>query len=77
MTSLAPNARQPLRFLCPTCGEEVARSPIKQDPAPVVDCVHCGTLCALTRPGQGSRVADARTAIKVVPTGMAAIFRPV
>lgn len=77
MAKIPSNVRQPLRYLCPDCGEEVACSEVKQEPAPVVDCRACGTLCALSRPGHGSRIGEARAAIKVVPTGMAAIMRPV
>lgn len=75
--TLPPNARQPLRYLCPSCGHEIARSELGNAPAPVVDCGACGTLCAITRPGNGSRIHEARTAVKVVPTGMAAIMRHV
>lgn len=77
MTTPQINTRQPLRYLCPVCETEVARYGLEQMPAPVVDCGHCGTLCALSRPGEGSRIQEAKDAVKIVPTGMFAIVRPV
>jgi len=75
--TLVPNTRQPLRYHCGHCGCEVARPALRVAPPPVVDCPSCGALCALTRPGQSSRVPDATPTVKVVPTGMSAVMRHV
>ena len=73
--NLVPNTRQPLRYHCGHCDAEVARPALRVSPPPVVDCPNCGVLCALTRPGQSSRVQGATPAVKIVPTGMSAIVR--
>lgn len=64
--------RQPqpsLRYRCPACNTDLGTA---EDAAPRVDCPACATRCALgDARADGSGVV---TAVKVVPTGTAAIM---
>jgi len=69
------NHLQPLRFLCADCGGALGVPGGYGPPPPVVDCASCGSLCALGQSGRVRQGLDAKPAIKVVPTGLAAVMR--
>lgn len=75
MAGLTDHLRR-VKFLCAECASELPLPDGYGPPPPVVDCAACGTLCALDRPGDRRRVEGAKRAVKVVPTGLVAVMRP-
>jgi len=65
--------QKPLQYLCAGCGDRLTtgRGHRLRD---VVTCAGCGTVCALD---ESVAAEGTRAAVKIVPTGTAAIMRPI
>jgi hypothetical protein len=73
MSEFPQHPQKPLQYDCASCGESLASGHGRRIHQ-VRTCAACGTRCALD---PGVARDGARMAVKVVPTGSAAIMRPI
>lgn len=73
MSDFPPQPQKLLTYVCAACDERLMTG-LGQRIRDVVTCRSCGTACALDHAVVS---AETRAAVKVVPTGSAAIMRPI
>jgi len=75
MMEIVRQPKPPLRYVCPVCGANLGGNGGGQAVPAEVVCAQCGTRCACHGGDTAGANAEARPAVKVVPTGMAATIQ--